>query len=175
MLLARADPHGLAGGNFDRPDDDRGGFMRAFHAEAYAAPRPPARDAACNFFMGRPGDTRRSLECEDRPRRRGKPMRCPRYGASETMVDQRPENRAGRRWFGVRLMCRNAWTVRMRPNFDHGCRMLKRAVETTSWVAESDRRQRLCRAHWNDSTASFCLLPDLIFAQSDIGLSVFRP
>lgn len=164
--------------DFDRREDSRGFFARAFCEKEFAAHGLETRIVQANCSHNRKKGTLRGMHRQVDPYQEVKIIRCTRGAIWDCIIDLRPESPTHKQWIGVELTQDNHRTLYVPKDFGHGYLTLTDDAEVTYLVTQFYQPGAESGLRWDDPAFGIrwprSVDPELM-SEKDRGWPDYRP
>jgi dTDP-4-dehydrorhamnose 3,5-epimerase len=136
--------------DFEKREDDRGFFARAWCQQEFEAAGLETRLVQCNVSFNKRAGTLRGMHYQLAPHAEVKVVRCTRGAIYDVIIDLRPTSPTYKQWLGVELSAANGRALYVPEGFAHGYQTLEDDTETLYQVSEFYAPEAERGLRWND-------------------------
>jgi dTDP-4-dehydrorhamnose 3,5-epimerase len=136
--------------DFEKREDDRGFFARAWCQQEFEAHGLDTRVVQCNISFNERGGTVRGMHYQLAPHAEVKIVRCTRGAIYDVIVDLRPTSPTYKQWLAVELSAENGRALYVPEGFAHGYQTLEDGTETFYQVSAFYAPEAEQGFRWND-------------------------
>lgn len=136
--------------DFEKREDSRGFFARAFCEKEFAAKGLETRIVQANASFNHKKGTLRGMHRQIDPYQEVKIIRCTRGAILDVIIDLRPQSPTFKQWIAVELTEDNHKTLYVPKDFGHGYLTLRDKSEVIYFVTQFYQPNSESGLRWND-------------------------